>query len=123
MLTPEDLAYMRETQAEARPTAADLRRRVTTRTPTGGSTVTWGDPVPVNVRIVAAPDEVPQPLAARFDTATPHKVVMDLERDVRDGDRLEVSPVEVYEVVSDGAPDAWSTAQIVWARRLTYPAR
>lgn len=114
---------MRETQALARPTQATLRPRTSVRTPTGGTTTGYGDGDLVDVRIHAAADELPIALASRFGTATPHKIVMDLVRDVRDGDRVEVSPTEVYEVVTDGDPDAWATAQIVYAHRVTYPVR
>lgn len=123
LLSSDELAYMRETQAEARPTAATLQRRVTTRTSTGGSTVGWGEAEPVDVRIKQAPDEVPAMLASRYEGGTLSKIVLDLTRDVRDGDRITVSATEVYEVVSEGAPGAWTTAQIVWARRTVYPAR
>lgn len=123
LLTAEDLAYMRSTQADARPTTATLRRKVTGRTATGGTTTTWGAPVQVTVRVDASPDEVPTQMASRMGTATPYKIVTDPGVDVRDGDRLEVSPVEAYELVSDGDPDRWATAQVLWARRTTFPPR
>jgi hypothetical protein len=34
-----------------------------------------------------------------------------------------VSPTEVYEIVTDGELDEWSTAQIVWLNRLARPPR
>lgn len=123
LLDAEDLAYLRATQAEARPTPAELRRKVTARTPTGGTTTTLGDGIPVDVRIDSAPDQVPAPMAARLGPATPYKVTLDTGVDVRDGDRIDVSPTEQYETVSDGDPDRWATAQTVWARRVTYPPR
>lgn len=123
LLTPDDLAYMRSTQADARPTAAALRRKVAARTATGGTVTTWGNPVPVTVRVDASPDEVPTQMASRMGTATPYKIVMDTGLDVRDGDRLEVSPAEAYELVSDGDPDRWATAQVLWARRTAFPPR
>lgn len=123
LLRAEELDYMRATQADARPTLAQFRAKVTARTPTGGTTATHADGDPVDVRIDAARDELPQPLAARFGAATPYKIVMDLVRDVRDGDRLDVSPSEAYEIVTDGDPDRWATAQVVYARRIAFPAR
>lgn len=123
LLRPEELSYMRATQADARPTLAQFRAKVTTRTPTGGTTTTHAVGDPVDVRIDAARDELPQPLAARFGTATPYKIVMDLVRDVRDGDRLDVTATEAYEIVTDGDPDRWATAQVVYARRIAFPAR
>lgn len=123
LLSSDELAYMRATQAEARPTPATLQRRLTTRTPTGGSVVGWGVAVPIDVRVKQAPDEVPPMLASRYEGGTLSKITLDLVHDVRDGDRVTVSAVEVYEVVSEGAPGAWTTAQIVWARRTVYPAR
>lgn len=122
-LTDEELAYMRSTQAEHRPTEATLARRVTTRSPSGGSVDTWDDEQPVQVRIDAAKDKVPEALAARYPIAGLAKVSMDLALDVRSGDRLTVSPTQVYEVVTDGEVDEWTTAQIVWVNRTVRPAR
>lgn len=123
LLAPEDLAYMRATQAEARPTAAEFQRRVVGRSPTGGQVTTWGEPERVDVRLDGSPDEVPTEVAARLEGGTVTTVTMDLAQDVRDGDRLVVSPTEVYEFVSDGDPDRWATAQVVYARRVTWPPR
>jgi hypothetical protein len=123
LLTPEELAYMRETQAEARPTEASLTRRTTTRSPSGGSVDAWTDPQPLDVRIASAKDKVPEALASRYAIAGLAKASLDLVHDVRSGDRLTVSPTEVYEIVTDGELDEWSTAQIVWLNRLARPAR
>lgn len=123
-LSAEELAYMRQTQAEHRPTEATLSRRTSVRTPSGGSTDTWvPDEAPVDVRISHAKDEVPEALAARYGMAGLAKASMDLVLDVRSGDRLTVSPTEVYEIVTDGEVDAWTTAQVVWMNRQTRPAR
>lgn len=122
-LTDEELAYMRETQAAHRPTEATLARRVSTRTPGGGTEFTWGEGEPIQVRINSSPDEVPEALASRYSLGALAKASLDLVRDVRAGDRLTVSPTQVYEVVSEGEPDAWSTAQSVWLNRTKYPAR
>lgn len=122
-LTAEELAYMRETQAAHRPTEAVLSRRTSTRTPTGGQEDSWEGDDPVQVRINGAPDEVPQALADRYGVAGLATCAMDLVVDVRAGDRLTVSPAETYEIVTDGQPDDWATAQVVWLHRLTYPAR
>lgn len=124
MLTDDDLAYMRETQAEARPTAAVLFRRVAVRTASGGTQTTHGTSgEPVQVRLDGTPDAVPTEVADRLQGATAVKVVLDQARDVRSLDRLQVSPVEVYEIVSDGDPDRWATAQVVWARRVVFVSR
>lgn len=123
LLTPEELAYMRETQAMARPTEAALSRRSSVRSPSGGSTDTWGPDQPLDVRIDSGKDKVPEALAAKYGIAGLAKASLDLVHDVRSGDRLTVSPSEVYEVVTDGELDEWSTAQIVWLNRLTRPAR
>lgn len=122
MLTADDLAYMRETQAEHRPTAADLSTRTTVPDGMGGTTASWSDPVPVMVRIDGQPDQVPVNVAERLEGGTAYKVSMDLV-DVRAGDRLTVSATEAYEAVSDGDPDRWATAQVVWFRRTAFPAR
>lgn len=123
LLTAEELAYMRETQAEARPTPATLERRVTVRTPTGGQSDTWTAGEAVTVRLDGSPDSIPAAVAARYDVATLTKVVMDLAPDVRSGDRLTVTPTEVYQFVTDGEPDRWATAQVCYANRQTYPTR
>lgn len=123
-LTPEELAYMRQTQAEHRPTEATLSRRTSVRTPSGGSTDSWvPDEAPIDVRIDSAPDEIPEALAARYGIAGLAKATLDLVHDVRSGDRLTVSPEQVYEIVTDGEVDTWTTAQVVWMNRLTRPAR
>lgn len=122
-LTAEELAYMRSTQAEHRPTEATLARRVTTRSPSGGSVDTWGEEQPVQVRIKADKDQVPEALAATYPLAGLARVTLDLVHDVRSGDRLTVSATEVYEVVTDGELDAWTTAQVVWVNRTVRPPR
>lgn len=122
-LDEADLAYMRATQAEHRPTEGAFSRRVTVRTPEGGSGDSWPAGDPVQVRIDGSLDKVPEVLAARYEQGDLVKVTMDMVMDVRSGDRLTISPSEVYEVVSEGEPDGWATAQVLWARRLTWPAR
>jgi len=122
-LTDAELAYMRETQAEHRPTAAELARRVSVRSPTGGQTDTWAEAEPVQVRIAPAGDQVPQALADRYGLEGLAQVTLDLARDVRAGDTLRVSPSEAYQIVTDGEPGAWATAQTVWANRTVRPKR
>lgn len=125
-LTDAELAYMREVQAEHRPTTATLRRRTATRTATGGSTTGWeapGDGEPVMVRISQAEDEIPEVLASQYAQEGLSKITLDLVSDVRSGDRLDVSAVEGYVLVTDGSNDAWDTAQVVWGRRDLFPAR
>lgn len=122
-LTPDELAYMRETQADHRPTEATLSRRTSGRSPSGGQVDDWEEGDPVAVRLNGAPDKVPEVLAAQYGLAGLTKCSMDLVVDVRAGDHLTVSPAEVYEIVTEGEPDAWTTAQNVWLHRLTYPAR
>lgn len=127
LLTPEDLAYMRETQSEARPTSAVLLRMGTGRT-VGGEprAVVVGVPEPLHVRLWATPDEIPQVLADRYEGGTLVKLALDLLHDVRQGDQLAIpadAPQANYELVSEGEPDEWATAQLVWARRLDRPTR
>jgi hypothetical protein len=122
-LTAEELAYMRETQAAHRPTEATLSRRSSGKDETGGPVDTWSDGEPVAVRLNSSPDRVPEALAQRYGLAGLAKASMDLVVDVRAGDRLVISPAETYEVVTEGEPDAWTTAQNVWVNRLTYPSR
>lgn len=123
-LTDADLRYMRETQAAHRPTAGTLFRKTTTRTATGGHTTGYEmTGTPVDVRLDGTPDKVPAALGGQFEGSTLTKIVMDLLVDVRAGDRLSVSATEGYELITDGEPDRWATAQVVWARRYLHPAR
>lgn len=122
-LTADELAFMRETQAAHRPTEGTLSRRVSDRSPSGGQVDTWEEGDPVAVRVNGSPDKVPEVLAARYGIAGLATCAMDLALDVRAGDRLTISPAESYEIVTDGQPDEWATAQNVWLHRLTYPTR
>lgn len=121
-LSAEELAYLRETQAEARPTEAQLRRRTQGTTASGGRADTWSDPEPVDIRLDGREQNVPQHVLAVVGGAKPVQVTMDLV-DVRSGDTLEVSVTEVYQVVTEPDPDRWATAQVVWAKRTIFPKR
>lgn len=122
MLTEADLAYMRETQAEARPTAAELLRRVQGASPSGGRTDGWQAAEPIQVRLDGNEENVPDRVTATVGNRKPVKVTMDLV-EVRSGDRIRVSAVEEYQVVTDADPDEWTTAQVVWAMRTVEPPR
>lgn len=122
MLSPEDLAYMRETQAEARPTAAELVRRTQGSTGSGGRTDSWADGEPIQVRLDGKETAIPAQVTALVGSAKAVKIVMDLV-EVRSGDLIRVSPVEEYQVVTDGDPDQWATAQVVWTKRTKEPPR
>ena len=115
-----DLAYMRETQAEHRPTAADLRARTEVPDGMGGTDTSEGDPQPVQVRVSQA-DKVPEVLAERYGVGVV-TITLDLVT-VTAGDTITVSPTEAYEVVSDGAIGAWTTAQQVLAVRTAWPTQ
>lgn len=119
-LTDEDLAYMRETQAEHRPTQANLVRRTEASDGMGGTTTTDGEPQPIAIRVAQAED-VPEVLAERYGAGVV-TITMDLAI-VTSGDRITVSATEAYQVVSDGAIGAWTTAQQVLAVRTTWPAQ
>lgn len=123
LLSAADLAYMRASQAEGRPSAGWLQRKRLGRGP-GGDRVRldFGGPEQVAVRVWQEPDEVPQVLADRYEGGTLVKVSVDLVPDVRAGDVLTVG-ARSYELVSEGDPDDWATAQPVWARRLDRPER
>lgn len=120
-LSPEELAYMRQTQAEARPRAADLVRVDRGRTPTGGQVAVLTDPEPTRVRVSSGPEAVPQVIAARYERDTLATITLDMLADVRDGDSIVMGPTEAYEVVSVGTTDEWATAQQVIARRTVWP--
>lgn len=120
MLDAEDLAYLRETQAEVRPTEVDLYRRTAPQSDgmggrTGGG---WSDPNPIAVRIVQGnqtTDDLPQDVASRYATTDLHKVTADLVT-IGDGDHLhDVARGRWWRVVSDGVAQDWSTALQVWA--------
>lgn len=121
MLTEDDLAYMREVQAEHRPTAATLEAFGVTQDGMGGRTEGWTTPGnPIMVRINGNPDAIPTAVAGRYEGPLA-MITMDLV-DVRAGSRIVVSPTEVYQVVSEGDMDRWATAQQVVARRVAFPA-
>lgn len=123
LLSSADVAYMRATQAEARPSQGWLQRYGLGRGAGGERTrVPLGEPVALAVRVWHQPDEVPQVLADRVEGGTLVKVALDMVLDVRAGDRLTVGD-RSYELVSEGDVDAWTTAQPVWARRLDRPDR
>lgn len=117
-LTDDELAYMRETQAEHRPTAADLTRQAKVSDGMGGWTTEAGAPQPIQVRVAPA-EGIPAPLADRYGAGV-LTITMDLVT-VTSGDTIQVSPVEAYEVVSDGAIGSWATAQQVYAVRTVWP--
>lgn len=118
MLDAEDLAYMRETQADARPTAASLVPRTESPDGMGGTDTQDGTPRPVMVRVAQA-DRVPEPLASRYGVGVV-TITLDLTV-VTSGDAIRVTPTEAYEVVSDGAIGVWTTAQQVYAVRTVWP--
>lgn len=116
-----DLAYMRETQAEHRPTAATLQARSEVPDGMGGTTTgNNGDPQPIQVRVAQAED-VPEVVAERYGAGVV-TITMDLVT-VQSGDSIQVSATERYEVVSDGAIGEWTTAQQVLAVRTAWPVQ
>lgn len=115
-----DLAYMRQTQAEHRPTAATLRPRAEVPDGMGGTTTSNGDPQPIQIRVAPA-DDVPEVAADRYGLGV-LTITLDLVT-VTQGDLITVSPTEGYEVVSDGAIGEWTTAQQVLAVRTSWPAQ
>ncbi|MEO1959593.1 MAG: hypothetical protein ABGW82_01230, partial [Paracoccus sp. (in: a-proteobacteria)] len=101
-----------------RPTEATLTTRNEVSDGMGGYTTQDGPSQPVAIR-VSQTDEVPEPIADRYGVGAV-QITMDLAV-VTSGDRITVSPQEVYEVVSDGTVGVWTTAQVVWAVRTTWP--
>lgn len=122
MLTDDELAYMRETQADARPVAAELSRRAQGTSASGGRTDAFQDPEPVDIRLDGRGLNVPPAVLATISSGKPIKITMDLV-DVQEGDLLKVSDVETYRIVTPGDPDRWATAQVVWAVRTVFPKR
>lgn len=121
MLTDDDLAYMRETQAETRPTEAGLIRMTQGTTPSGGRGNTAADPEPIQVRLDGKEKAVPQVVTALVGSAKAVKVVMDMV-DVRVGDIIRVGATD-YQVITDPDPDEWATALVVWTKKVKGPAR
>jgi hypothetical protein len=113
-----DLAYMRETQAEHRPTAATFQSRTEVSDGMGGTTTSAGEPQPIQVRVAPAED-IPEVAADRYGLGVV-SITLDLVT-VTAGDTITVSAQEAYEVVSDGAIGEWTTAQQVLAVRTAWP--
>lgn len=116
LLTDEDLAFMRETQAEARPTAAELIRVTQGPTASGGRGNVRADPEPIQVRLDGQEKRVPNVVAAVIGSAKAVKVTMDMV-EVGVGDIVRVDGEE-YQVITGADPDRWATAQIVWTKRV-----
>ena len=120
MMTEADLAYMREVQAAFRPTAANLQSRTSGPDGMGGRTDGYGADQPIMVRIDGSPEAIPTEIAGRYQGGSLVMVTADLVM-LRSGDRIVVSATEVYQIVSDGDPDRWATAQQVVAERVAFP--
>lgn len=122
-LTDDDLAYMRETQAEHRPTEAQLVRQDKGRDALGGKTKTPApEDSPVAIRISGPGDRVPAALAD-FAPGELVRITADLVV-LRKDDVLKVSATEQYRIVSEGGADpatTWTTAQQLWAVRTKFP--
>jgi hypothetical protein len=122
LLTPEELAYLRQSQDDARPTPAVLRRRVQGTTASGGRANSYAADVPVTVRLDNTERRVPAQVTAIAGAGKAVKITMDLV-ECQSGDLIKVSETEVYEQVTDGDPDQWATAQVIWAKRTVSPRR
>ena len=115
MLDPEDLAYMRETQDEARPTAATLLRGGgLVDDGMGGWVPSEGTEQAVTIRL-SGPDVVARRVGDMYGPDA-LRCVLDVV-EVRKGDTIRVSDAEAYEVVSEGDPSEWATAQVVYVVR------
>jgi hypothetical protein len=121
LLDAYDLAYMRETQAEARPTEAELVRMTQGTTPSGGRGNVPATPEPIQIRLDGKEKAIPQVVTALAGSAKPVKVVMDMV-DVRGGDIIRVGATD-YQVITDPDPDEWATALVVWTKKVKGPAR
>lgn len=110
-LTPDDLAYMRETQADHRPTEASLVPQASSSTPLGGRNRTGGTGVPIAIRIDSEA-KIPESIATEFGVNVV-RVTADLVPIVS-GDLLVVADVGTFKVVSSGDTDSWTTAQRLW---------
>lgn len=123
LLDDDDLAYLRETQAEVRPTVAALVRITQGVTPSGGRGDVRAEPVPIRVRLDGQEQSsLPQAVAAVVGSAKAVKIAMDM-LETRTGDIIWVSATEEYQVITEPDPDRWRTAQIVWTKRVKSPAR
>lgn len=131
LLDDGDVAYMRETQADVRPTAADFYPW-SDRVPDGlGGHITGfpdlDDGQPVQVRIVrvndnTSSDDLPSDLAGKYGASDLRKVAMDLVT-VKAGDLLhDLDRDRWYELVSGVETQEWTTAHITWAVPTTKRA-
>lgn len=120
MLTDGDLEYMRAVQSDARPRAAELIPRGEESDGMGGTTTTDGSPEQITLRVDSRDSRTPDALVAQY-AGNIVTLTMDHDVAVRDGDRVAVSEGEAYEVVSEGDPDEWVTAQRVYATRRVWP--
>lgn len=116
-LTDDDVAYMRATQADARPSPGTLRLPTRTSDGRGGTTTTWQDAAtgtPITVRIQDNPD-VPQALADRYQVALV-KITTDLV-DVPEGAKIDALGNH-YQVVSVSTVQPWTTALVLFAQQV-----
>lgn len=119
-LSPGDLAYMRETQAGTRPTAAELIRQAKpTPDGMGGKTRNPEAPEPIQVRLDGAA-KAPAALIEEHGSDLV-RITTDLVP-MRPKDVIQVSATEAYEVVTETDTDDWVTAQVVWGVRTAWPA-
>lgn len=122
LLDDDDLAYVRETQAEVRPTEVNYYAHTPGASDgRGGRTNgTWAAAEPLAVRITqvqdsATSDDVPTALAARYDVADLVRVTSDLVS-LKPGDYLhDQARDRWYAIVTHGLPQDWTTALQVWA--------
>lgn len=135
LLDADDLAYMRDTQADAMPVTAVLFPGIN-RGPEGvgtGQTISdgmggrlhvgdLGDPqtgVPIIVRITRMTDNtsggtIPSDLGAKYGASELWKLKVETDTTVVTGDRI-VSAGVTYQVVSEGDQGSWTTARTIWA--------
>lgn len=113
-LTPDDLAYMRETQADHRPTEATLTPQGSASTPLGGRSRGGGAPVPIAIRIDSEA-KIPESIATAFGVDAV-RITADLVA-IATGDLIAAEGA-TYRVVSEGDTDPWTTAQRLWAVKV-----
>lgn len=117
-LNDDDLAYMRETQADHRPSTATVHRATRTSDGLGGKAETSASGEVVAIRIDSEA-EVPDAIATEFGVNVV-RVTADLVS-LNHGDVLQVEGGPSYRIVSDGDMDPWTTAQRLWAVRQEPP--
>lgn len=127
LLGPEDVTYMQETQADARPTQATWFQVAEQPDGAGGYVTGSASGVSTMVRFVSREgrserDRIPAAVADRYDVTSLTKIVCAPDVVPTAGDQFrDVETDRDYQVVTNGETDEWTTAVVVYAIRTDRP--